>query len=69
MAQGEIRPLMRAGPFRGEDPVAVLHEDEMTARDEDRDDLTAGESFDTADVDPAPAVSRRDRLGAHGGRR
>lgn len=54
MAQGEIRPLMRAGPFHGEDPIAVLHEDEMTARQEDRDDRTAGERLDLADVNPAP---------------
>ena len=48
MAEGEIRPFMRAGPLRREDSVTVPHQHEMAPGHED------GEN--------GPAVQRLDQL-------
>ena len=56
MAEGEIRPFMRAGPFRREDAVTVPHEHEMAPGDEDGENGPAVQGPDPAGMDPGPRL-------------
>lgn len=70
-AEKQIRPLVRARSFGGDDPLTVSHEKEVVSADGDRHQGPAVEHVGRAEANSLRPfrLSHRDKLPAHAGPR